>query len=366
MDLPVTTKDITVDWLNEILHGNDFLGDSNIVSVESEQIGVGEGFMSDIARLSIKYDSANNDLPKCIVVKLPTSFPSAREAGMKGGGYEREIRFYTEVASKSPLRTPEVVYTHIDKEQQQYILMMKDYSHCKKPDMSEGADEELAKIIINKLADFHARWWDANDLYSFPWIPRMDTSTKASVVENYQSIINECVNTSGFESIFPQGTDEICRKIKEHLDWLVNIRNDNLTLQHSDFRIGNIFIDFDTPDDPLVFYDWSGIRIGIGVCDLSYFLGWSLTTTTRRIVESELLRIYWEAISKQITTEYSHDEFLLDYLRGLLVMTFIPLFSFSRLDLSSLGGKESEKVKEAMHRWFITLIDNNAVSVLPS
>ena len=203
MELPATTKDITVDLLNEVLHENGFLGNSDIVSLKHEQIGVGEGFMSDIARLSIKYDSEGNNLPTSIVVKLPTSFPPARKAGMESGAYERETRFYTEVASKSPLRTPETIYTYLNQDEQQYILIMKDYSHCKKIDISEGADEELAKTIIIKMADFHTRWWDAKNLHSFPWIPRMDNSYKAFVMKQYQSVIHECLNLEGFERIVP-------------------------------------------------------------------------------------------------------------------------------------------------------------------
>ena len=36
MKLPATTKDISVEWLNEALHENGVLGNSNIVSVKHE------------------------------------------------------------------------------------------------------------------------------------------------------------------------------------------------------------------------------------------------------------------------------------------------------------------------------------------
>ncbi len=62
MELPETTKDITVDWLNQALHENGFLGNANIVSLEHEPIGVGQGFLSDMARLTLAYD---RDAPIC-------------------------------------------------------------------------------------------------------------------------------------------------------------------------------------------------------------------------------------------------------------------------------------------------------------
>ena len=116
MELPATTKDITVEWLNEVLHENGFLGDSNIVSIQHEQIGIGEGFMSDIARITLGYDKPENGLSNTIVAKLPTSFPAARLIGVRDNFYTNEIRFYTDVAPMVPLRTPELIYSCIDEE----------------------------------------------------------------------------------------------------------------------------------------------------------------------------------------------------------------------------------------------------------
>ncbi len=79
MELPETTKDITVDWLNQALHENGFLGDASIVSLEQEPIGVGKGFLSDMAKLTLTYERDAPHLPGTMIAKLPPSYPSARE-----------------------------------------------------------------------------------------------------------------------------------------------------------------------------------------------------------------------------------------------------------------------------------------------
>ena len=367
MELPATTKDITVEWLNEVLHENGFLGDSNIVSIQHEQIGIGEGFMSDIARITLGYDKPENGLSNTIVAKLPTSFPAARLIGVRDNFYTNEIRFYTDVAPTVPLRTPELIYSCIDEETQNYILLLQDYSHCKKFDMATGANEEQARFIISKLVDFHASWWDANNLYSFQWMRKPDNSVDEIMAKRVGNSIDICLEIEGIEDFLPAGSLEILKKIQEYYEWLLESeRTSNLTIRHGDFRITNMFIDPYVTDDYIVVYDWSGVRVSCGIGDLSYFIGWSLTTDTRRKIERDLLKLYWENLHSKITIEYPYEEFTVDYLKGLLEYTAVPVLALTRLDLSSVGGSQGDRYQRIMHRWFDTLIENNAISVLPS
>ena len=122
MDLPETTKDITASWLDEALHDNGYLKAENIVSIKHEAIGIGEGFLSDMARLTLEYDRENPDLPKTMIAKLPTSHQSSRTIAMALRLYEREIKFYLEVAPISPIRTPGLIYAAIDSEDKKYVF----------------------------------------------------------------------------------------------------------------------------------------------------------------------------------------------------------------------------------------------------
>ncbi|UCG55409.1 MAG: hypothetical protein JSV32_04190, partial [Dehalococcoidia bacterium] len=161
IDLPATTKDITVDWLNEVLHENGFLGSSNIISLKHEQIGVGEGMVSDIARISLCYDNDSKQLPTKIVAKLPIAFGPIRTKAMEAGIYAREIQFYKEIVPSSPIRTPDCYFSDMDSENEKFVLLLEDCANYSQPDYElNGINYEQAKAITLAIAEFHARWWD--------------------------------------------------------------------------------------------------------------------------------------------------------------------------------------------------------------
>jgi len=119
--IPKRTKRITSEWLNTVLHNAGYLKDVNIESISREPWGAGEGFVSDMARLTITYDKESSELPKTMIVKMPTTFRTALAIALQYNLYEKEIRFYTEAAPKSPIRVPEVIYSDIDSENKKYI-----------------------------------------------------------------------------------------------------------------------------------------------------------------------------------------------------------------------------------------------------
>ncbi|MHA2132001.1 MAG: hypothetical protein ACW99L_18685, partial [Promethearchaeota archaeon] len=179
--IPKRTKRITSEWLNQVLHDSGYLEDVNIESISREPWGSGEGFMSDMARLTITYDNESPNLPKTMIVKMPTTFRTAIAIGLQFNLYEKEIRFYTEVAPESPIRVPGLIYSDYDLDTKKYILILEDCSCYKMVDQVKGLNYEQTKQAIISIADFHARWWDAPDLFSFDWIPKPkdETITKA-------------------------------------------------------------------------------------------------------------------------------------------------------------------------------------------
>jgi hypothetical protein len=135
MELPATTKEISVEWLNEVLHENGFLGNNNIASLKHKVIGVGEGYTGDIARIHLTYDNDSQQLPVLLVAKLPTSYESARSVGLRLGIYAREIQFYKEIAPSSPIRIPYCYFGDIDSANDKYVLLLEDCSKYSQPDI---------------------------------------------------------------------------------------------------------------------------------------------------------------------------------------------------------------------------------------
>jgi len=367
MELPSTTKDITVDWLNQALHENEFLRNANIVSLNHEPIGVGQGFLSDMAKLTLAYDGDVPHLPETMIAKLPTSYQSAREIALRTNMYEREIRFYNEIAPKSPIRTPGLIYSAIDSENQRYVLLMEDCSHYTAADPQlEGLTYEQTKIIALKIADFHARWWDDENLFSFPWVLKIKEPDMAAMfIDNFRAYWNACAQIEDFRKVLPDGGWEAGLKINEQRPWLIeNAPDDKLTIFHYDLRADNMFFDWDNPEDPLIVFDWSLASIGRGVSDISFLLGFSVATELRRQIENDMVKLYYEHLLDRGISGYTFDECWTDYLKGLLQKTNIPLATFSSLDHSD--PRSTKLVNIMLDRLFSAILDNDATSILPN
>ncbi len=366
MELPGTTKDITVDWLNQVLHENGFLGDADIVSLEQEPIGVGQGFLSDMTKLTLAYDRDAPHLPGTMITKLPPSYPSARELVMRRNIFEREIWFYNEIVPQSPLRTPGLIYGGIDSENQRYVLLMEDCSHYTPADPQlEGITYQQMKIIALKMADFHARWWDDENLFSFPWlVNRKEPEQMAFSINFLRNSWDACAQIEDFRQALPDGSWEAGLKFYEHLPWLVeNMPEDKLTIIHFDLRADNMFFDWDTPQDPLVVFDWATPSIGRGARDLSVPLGFSLATELRRQVEKDIVKLYHQRLLDRGIAGYSFDECWTDYLRELLWGIGFPLVTFAGADLSDPRGTKLASIMA--QRCFSAVLDNEATSLLP-
>src|SRR5947199_4002314 len=66
--------------------------------VSCQQIGTGQ--MSESHRLALRYEDRERAGPASVVLKLAASNPTSRGTGVGLGIYEREVRFYRELAPR--------------------------------------------------------------------------------------------------------------------------------------------------------------------------------------------------------------------------------------------------------------------------
>ncbi|HXO48145.1 MAG TPA: phosphotransferase, partial [Mycobacterium sp.] len=90
--------DLTAAWLTAAIGAGD------IADFTVERIGTGQ--MSECYRVQLRYaDSApSTDRPDSVVLKVAATDPMSRQTGMTLGLYEREVRFYRDIAPR--LRGP--------------------------------------------------------------------------------------------------------------------------------------------------------------------------------------------------------------------------------------------------------------------
>jgi len=325
---------------------------------------MGKGLLSDMAKLTLAYNHVTPDLPKTVIAKLPPPQGYIRDQVLRLKLFEKEIRFYTEVAPKSPIRTPDLIYSAMDSEHQRHVLLLQDCSHYAEIDPQlDGLSYQQTKIIVLKIADFHARWWDDKSLSSFYWMPRFDDpEAKATNIDRFRFHWDACIQMEDFKNALPEGGLKAGQKIYEQRPWLFETApGDKLTVYHGDFKSDNMFFDRDTPQDPLVFFDWSTVKIGRGTADLSYLLGYCLATELRRQYEKDVLRSYYDRLLDRGVTNYSFDECYSDYLRGLVYYIYYPVVQM-RFFSDARGQRVSTT---GLQRMFSAVLDNEATRILP-
>lgn len=363
--IPKRTKRITSEWLNEVLHNSGYLKDIDIQSISREPWGTGEGFVSDMARLTITYDQESDEAPDTMIVKMPTTFRTALAVALQYNLYEREIRFYTEIASKSPIRVPGLIFQDYDIESKKSILILEDCSCYTQVDQIEGLNQEQTELVIDTIADFHSKWWDSPDLYSYDWIPKPRDEVSQSLVKTYQNDWDISIKLEEFKQFLPDGGQKAGESIYKNFSWLVNdIPDENLTFVHFDFRVDNLFFDLMDKENPLIVYDWGSVVVNGGILDVGYLLTQSLTIDLRRKIEKEMIKRYIKRLEKNGITSFDFDYAWDFYLRSLMCYAYIPVLGFAQLDRSDPRG--TKLFETITKRQFTAILDNDATSICPS
>jgi hypothetical protein len=99
---------------------------AHVTAVEAQSLGVGVGVLGQVARLKISYDRSEPGAPATAIVKMPTLDPGGREICRIFQFYEREIRFYEEIASKISMRVPRCSATAMDTQADDYLILLEE------------------------------------------------------------------------------------------------------------------------------------------------------------------------------------------------------------------------------------------------
>ena len=100
--IPGARTDITDEWMSQAL-GVD------VAIVEEQRVGTGQVGMCVRYRLE-----GSDDAPARVVAKLPSDDDVSRATGVAMRNYEREVRFYKEIAPTVGIRTPRCYHADWD------------------------------------------------------------------------------------------------------------------------------------------------------------------------------------------------------------------------------------------------------------
>ena len=281
-------EDVTSEWLSSVLGGD-------AGPVTSQRIG--DGHIGVNVRISMP--DAEPDLPRSVVVKLPATDDTSLATAAMLRHYERETRFYTELASTVDIRVPACMHGDWTSATNDFVLVLEDMAPATQGDQLTGCSLDQARDAVRELAKLHGPRWDDPRLDDIDWIEhdKGDSGDEAgsSLAMMWQMFFPGFAGT--YRSHLSAEEFELAERFGGMIAAWRGGRTGPKSITHGDYRLDNML--FATPEGgpPVTVVDWQTPAHGSPITDLSYFVGAGLLPADRRVHERELVSVYLEALA---------------------------------------------------------------------
>ena len=274
-------EDVTSEWLSELLGGE-------IGSIRHERIGDGLVGMN----LRVVLDDHAPELPDSVVIKLPSTDPTSRMTGIMLRNYEREVKFYLQLADSVDIRVPHCHHGSWDEASGDFVLVLEDMTPAAQGDQIAGCDLSMARVAVAELARLNGPRWNDPTLDDVDWLSRR---TGPEDGQQLQAL---------YAMVFPQFADTYRRHLTDDAyalaeafgsrieDWVLTGRDGAMAVTHGDYRLDNMLFGSSAGGPPIAVVDWQTPGHGSPIGDLAYFCGAGLQPEDRRRHERELLDVY--------------------------------------------------------------------------
>jgi hypothetical protein len=282
--------DLTASWLSAAI------GAGAIADFAVERIGTGQ--MSECYRVRLSYADgvAGPDRPGSVVLKVAASDPVSRQTGLALGLYEREVRFYGDIAPHLGGPIAPCYHAAVDTATGAFDLLLGDAGPAVVGDEIAGATIDQARLGVVELGRLHGPLLGDTSLAEAPWLNREAPLNQAMIAPLYAGFIDR------YGDQIEPNHRMVCERLVAAFDgYLAQEREESERariqgLVHGDYRLDNMLFGIDGADRALTVVDWQTVSWGPALTDLSYFLGCALPTQDRRAHYDALLRAYHEAL----------------------------------------------------------------------
>ncbi|CAM3272717.1 phosphotransferase [Mycobacterium intermedium] len=276
--------DLTTSWLTSVI------GAGTVSDFAVERIGTGQ--MSDCYRIRLTYadDHADHTRPGSVVLKVAATDPVSRQTGLAMGLYEREVRFYRDIAPRLPGPIAPCYHAAVDTATGVFDLLLGDAGPATVGDEIAGATAEQAILAVTELGRMQGPLLGDAALADAPWLNRDSPLNQAMISGLYAGFLERYA-----DQIAPEHR-EVCERLVAAFDAYAGRDPGIQGLVHGDYRLDNMLFGTPEADRPLTVVDWQTVSWGAALIDLAYFLGGSLPTPDRRAHYDNLLAAYHRAL----------------------------------------------------------------------
>lgn len=344
---PRCLADVTVDWMAATLG-------LSLESIDVTQIAQGHGFMGQLARVTLS--SHEPGAPKSVIVKLPTSDPGGHFIGEMMRVWEREHRFYAEIAPLLNIRVPKALCNIGEPP----CLVLEDLAPAVPGDHVAGATLDQARRSIDLLSRHHSAWFEHPSLDSFTWMPGLDDPSVLTIGDTFA--MGWPLFQERFRGQLPDRCFDWCEQFVATVpEWIAGHYNDPVTIIHGDFRLDNLFF---LSDGDVAVIDWQMSMRAPGQTDLVYFCANNLSVEMRREHESALIDRYVAGLHAGGVPSnlVNVDSVRRGYLEGLLF--YAMSFGASLLTIDPANERGAALFDALVRRTFAAVDDHDVGTVM--
>jgi len=336
--------DLTTDWLQLAMAGA--LRGETIVGFSSEVIGVGAGFMSQLARVHLRYANHANDAPRSVIAKFSSTAPETREMASDQDLYQREIGFYRDIGHGAGIPVPTCYFSALLEDSNRFVLLLEDLLPGIASDQVKGTSRETSREVIEQFAKLHARWWNSDELENYDWARWVVGEVPMEQgLALFRESMKQAEVTGKFDA-YPE-----MKRLLPLLPPLFKLDPPvpfPFSLTHGDLRSDNIIQP--TPEGGrFAVIDWQLAGIGDPIYDIARWLVQSISIEDRRATERDLLELYHGRLVEYGVKRYSYRKFINDYKTNLIVVLLMFSMSVDAVDQSS------DRAKELFHQFYSRL-----------
>ena len=332
--IPTSKGDLTRSWLEAALDKTQGQSVNQISQVEVETIGTGVGLVGCLYRCSLTYATESSSGPRSVIVKIRSDDPKSLKVAKTFLLYQKEVAFYREISSLTPMAVPTVYYSDFDPKNHDFVLVLEDLESMTSASQLTGGTEEQGRLAIRHAARLHARFWNKhqetplNGYYSL-----IAPSFMMKIHVGFHNSVAKVLDV--FDQDLSPGAKELIRAFGNNLAGQYHeLAQRPRTLTHGDYRLDNMF--FGPPGDrELVVIDWQTNGIGIGMADVAYFMAGSLDSSIRRAIERDAITEYHEITCRDGGAIWDSNECWRTYRQSFVAAMTVPVIAAGELSLDN-------------------------------
>ena len=225
MVIPSHPADITPAWLSSVL---------NIDVRDVAVAPIGTGQTGATYRVSAAYATEQPELPGTFAIKLPAQDEAVRERVTIG--YRSEHAFYTGVADRVKIRTPQCFHCEIANDGADFVLLLADMAPAVQGDQIGGCTPEEARLAVAALAGLHGPTWCDPAWADIPGVamPKHDEAAANGMGEVARMAADMTLDNLG-PNMSAEDRDTLCAAMALVTPWLL-VEPNRFALMHGDYR----------------------------------------------------------------------------------------------------------------------------------